>query len=118
MENKALAIFGIGTYILSVLSSATDLEGNPTMPFILIVISGIATIVFIIMAVIRLWKEARGISIALLSLTIILFILSVIQGIVLPSYGSPIIILLNVAKVINFIVFFWAIIKLFKVKQI
>jgi len=88
MKNKALAIFGIGTYILSVLSSAEDLKGNSTAPIILIAISGIATAVFIIMAVVRLWKEAKGVSIALASSTVILFIFSVIKGAVSPPNGS------------------------------
>lgn len=113
MRNKALAIFGIGTYILSVLSSATDLEGNAVAPFALITISGIVTAAFIVMAVIRLWKEAKGVSIALAASAATLFILSVIQGVVSPSYGSPIIILLNIAKVINLVAFVWVIVKLF-----
>ena len=117
MKNKTLAIFGIGTYILSVLSSATNLEGNSIAPIALIVISGIATIVFIIMATVRLWKKAKNLSIMFVSSALILFILMVIQEFTLSSYGSPIIILLNIVKVINFVVFGWVIIKLFKLKN-
>ncbi len=117
MKNKTLAIFGIGTYILSVLSSATNLEGNSIAPIALIVISGIATIVFIIMATVRLWKKAKNLSIMFVSSALILFILMVIQEFTLSSYGSPIIILLNIVKVINFVVFVWVIIKLFKLKN-
>jgi hypothetical protein len=116
MKNKTLAIFGIGTYILSVITSATDLEGNFKFPIALIAISGIATAVFIIMALVRLWKGAKGVSITLASSEVILIILSVIQGVISPSYGSPLIILLNITKVINLIAFVWAIIKLFKMK--
>jgi hypothetical protein len=114
MKKRTLAIFGIGTYALSVLSSATNLEGNSVMPIALIIISGIATTIFIIMAIIRLWKEARGVSITLAFSAVILFILSVIQEAISSSYGNPIIILLNIAKVIYFIVFVWAIVKLLK----
>ena len=32
MSNKKLTIFGAGLYILRVLSSATDLDGNPQAP--------------------------------------------------------------------------------------
>jgi hypothetical protein len=116
MKNKTLAILGIGTYILSVIASASDLEGNSVAPVALIVISGIATIVFIVMATIRLWKEAKSASILLVAAAIILFVLSAVQGIASPSYGSPLIILLNITKVINFIAFVWVIIKLFKMK--
>jgi hypothetical protein len=109
MKNKTLAIFGIGTYILSVLSSATDLEENSVAPIALITISGIATEVFIIMAIVRLWKEAKGVSIILASSAVILFILSVIHGVGSPSYGKLLIILLNITKVINFVAFIWVI---------
>jgi uncharacterized membrane protein YhaH (DUF805 family) len=118
MKGKTLAIFGIGTYVLSVLSSAEDLEGNSIVPVALIVISGIATIVFIIMATARLWKEARRLSIILISSAFILFILTAIQEFTLSQYGSPIIILLNIVKIIYFIAFVWAIIKLFKLKKV
>jgi glucan phosphoethanolaminetransferase (alkaline phosphatase superfamily) len=109
MKSKTLAIFGIGTYILSVITSATDLEGNSVVPIFLIAISGIATAVFIIMATIRLWKISKISSILLVSSTIILLILSVVQVVVSPSYGSPLIILFNITRVINFIAFIWAV---------
>jgi len=112
MKNKTLAIFGIGTYILSVISSAEDLEGNLKFPIALIAISQIVKIIFIILATVRLWKKARYVSIILASSAIILFVLSVIQEVTLPKYGSPIIILLNVTKIIHFLAFFYAIILL------
>ena len=118
MKNKAIAIFGIGTYILSVITSATDLEGNSTMPIALIVLSGVATASFVIMATVRLWKEAKNLSIVLISSAAILFVLTAIQVVVLPSYGSPIIILVNIIAVIYFIAFIWAIVKLYKSKLV
>ena len=51
MKSKTLVIFGIGAYILSVLSSAEDLAGNYTAPTALIAISAIAMLAFTIMAV-------------------------------------------------------------------
>ena len=104
MKNKTLAVFGIGTYVLSVLSSAEDLEGNSVVPFALIAISGIATAVFIIMATIRLWKKAKSASILLVSSTFILVVLSILEEVTNPSYGSSTIILCNIAKVIDLIV--------------
>lgn len=109
MNNKTLAIFGIVTFILEVIVSAEDLEGNFVSPVGLIVISGIATIVFTVMAIIRLWKGSKYVSILLASTTIILFVLGVIQEVTLPQYGSPIIILLNVVKVIDFFTFIYVI---------
>jgi len=112
MKNKTIAIIGIGSYILSVVMSAEDLEGNFVYPIVLIVISQIVKIIFTILATVRLWKKARYVSIILASSAIILFVLSVIQGITLPKYGSPIIISLNVSKIIYFLAFFYAIILL------
>ncbi len=116
MKNKTLAFLGIGTCILSVIASATDIEGNSVAPIALLVVSGIATTIFIVMAIIRLWKEAKSASILFASAVIMLFILSLIQGVASLSYGRPLIILLNITKVINFITFIWVIIKLFKMK--
>jgi len=112
MKNKIIAIIGVGSYISSVITSATDLEGNFVYPIALIAISQIVKIIFTILATVRLWKIARYVSIILASSAIILFVLSVIQEVTLPEYGSAIIILLNVTKIIHFLAFFYAIILL------
>ena len=101
MKNKTLAIFGIGTYILSVIISATDLEGNSTIPIALIAISGVATIVFYIMATKRLWNIQKIAPILLISSVVVLIILSIAQGV------APL--LINIIKIINFVVFIWII---------
>jgi glucan phosphoethanolaminetransferase (alkaline phosphatase superfamily) len=116
MTNKTLAIVGIVSYILSVITSAENLEGNYIAPIPLIILSGILTTLFIVMATIRLWRKANHISIILASSAITLFLLTIIQEVTLPAYGSPIIILLNVSKVIYFIATLGAIVKLFKAK--
>jgi hypothetical protein len=60
-----LLIFGVITYILSVMSSAEDVQGNSVAPIFIIVLSIITTIVFMIMAVARLWKKNKITSILL-----------------------------------------------------
>jgi len=118
MKNRTLAIFGIITYILGVLSSAEDLQGNFTAPIVLIVISGIASFVFIIWAIIRLWKEYRIISITLLFSVILFSILTITQEFFPSPNGSLIIILLNISKVAEFVATFWAIVTLYQKKNI
>jgi len=118
MKNKTLAIFGIGTYILSVLASAENLEGVSIAPVVLVAVSGIATLTFIVLVTIHLWKEARALAILLPSSAFILFVFTIIQTISEPSYGSPIIISLNLVKIINFVVFILVIIKLFRMGKI
>jgi len=117
MKNKTLAIFGIVTYVLSVLSSATDLGGNSVMPMFLILISAIATLIYIIMVVIRLWKRLKYLSIIFILSSAASIVLGVIQIIVAPQYGNIIIILNNLARVIDFIVSVWVIVQLFKMSD-
>lgn len=114
MTNKALAIFGIVTYILSVLSSAENLEGNSVAPITLIALSGIAIVVFYVMATIRLWKIHKIAVLLLITSVIIYVILLIIQGITSPSYGSSTIILLNITKLIKLIAFIWIVVLLWK----
>src|SRR5438876_6405842 len=111
MKNKTLAIFGIGTYILSVLASAGNVEGAPTAPPILVALSGIATLIFIVLATIRLWSATRILAVSLPASALILFVLTSVQTTVEPSYGSSIIISTNLVKVINFGVNVSAILK-------
>ncbi|OGP52835.1 MAG: hypothetical protein A2Y65_07945 [Deltaproteobacteria bacterium RBG_13_52_11] len=114
MKNKALAIFGIVTYILSVLSSAENSEGNYIAPIALIAISGIATVVFYVIAAIRLWKIHKIAVILFITSLFIYVLLLIIQGITSPSYGSSTIILLNITKVIKLVAFIWVIVLLWK----
>lgn len=117
MKNKILAIFGIGTYILSVISSATDLEGNPSVPNTLILISGIAMAAFVVLAIIRLWRRAKNLSIIFASSAAISLISIALFESIMPVYGSPIIVLMNIAKVIYIVAFIFVIVRLFKIKD-
>lgn len=92
MKSKTLAILGIGTWILSVASSAEDLGGNYTAPTALIVVSAIATLAFTIMAVVRLWKTQK--------ITAVLFLASSL--ITLVYISAPV-------KIINFLLFIWVV---------
>jgi len=92
MKNRTLAIFGIVTWIFSVISSAEDLAGNYTAPAALIVVSAVATLIFMIMAVIRLWRPQK--------VTAVLFLILSLVSLVYVSV--PI-------KIINFILFIWVI---------
>lgn len=92
MKSKTLAIIGIVAYILSVLSSAKDLEGNSKAPIILIIVTAILMIFYMVMAIIRLWKNHK--------LSIILFISSFLISLV--YFTIPI-------KIINFGLYMWVV---------
>ena len=92
MKNRTLALFGIVTWIFSVISSAEDLAGNYTSPAILIVVSAMAAFIFVIMAVIRLWSTQKVAAILFLAL----FLVSLVY------VSAPL-------KIINLILFIWVI---------
>jgi tetratricopeptide (TPR) repeat protein len=118
MKSKTIAIIGIASYILSILASATDVEGNAVSPAFLIIISGLLTITFIIVATIRLWKMARyNVSITLAASSIILCILEITQLITLPKDGSAFILLLNITKIVRLFTYFYAIIILWRMAK-
>lgn len=113
LKSKTIAIIGIVMYVLSVLLSAEDLQGNPKFPPMLILISGTGMLVFIIMATIRLWKEKRHLSIILALSTILFAVLTLIQ-----DYAKlNAIILTNLTKLVYIIAYFWTIVILFRKKD-
>jgi hypothetical protein len=117
MKNKTLAIFGIITYILSVIASVTNEQGESTMPLALVGISGILSAVFIILATIRLWKTKRIASILLATSSLIFFCLGLMEVVCLPPYVNLLIILFNIIKVISLLVFIWVVSLLWKMEK-
>jgi len=114
MKNKTLAIFGIVGYILTVITSAMDAEGNFLTPIWLIIIAGIIYIFFHVLALKRIWK-AKFESRLLLFSSILLVIFQIIQEVISSADGSLIIILLNITRVVHFIAYFWAICLLWEI---
>ena len=117
LSSKALACLGIIAYILSVLSTATDLDGNSVAPIPLVGMAAIALIVFLFWATIRLWHEDRDVSLLLATLSLMVLLCEIAQSLTLPEYGSPLIILTNIITVIWLVAYIIAIITLFKTNQ-
>lgn len=117
MKNKTIAIIGIISYLLSVIASATNLEGSPRFPVGLIIVSGLLTIIFVVIAVVRLRKYAKFGAMALAASLLILAVFQTIQAISPLSDGNPVILLWSASKVIYFISFIWAVVKLFRSKD-
>ncbi len=107
--NKALAVLGIAAYIFSIIVTATDPEGNQKFPFTLVTISAVASIVFIVMATIRLWKINIIASVLFISISVLGLILGLIQELAPHPDGSSYILLLNVTKVLDLIVVAWVV---------
>lgn len=110
MTNKTFATFGLIIYLLLILTSAEDEKGNYLAPVWFIIIVGIAFIIFYVLVLKRLWKYDFKPEFWLLLLLTITGI--VLEGAIVttsPVNGSTIIILNNVVKVANFLVYFWII---------
>jgi hypothetical protein len=116
MTNRTLAVLGIATYLLSVYSSATDLNGQPAVPQYVIIGSGIASVLFAITATIRLWKIKKLASMLFSGTSVLLFCAELIKVTTLPDYGSLLIIAINIIMVIAFLSFFYAVIVLWRTK--
>jgi hypothetical protein len=112
LSSKTIAIIGIVMYSLSVLLS-TEVRNNYIFPQALRLIPDTGILVFIIMTIIRFWKTFRLEALALLVLTIIFFIVGVIQ----EAGILNVILLFNLTKLIYFLVVLYAIMLLFKMKD-
>jgi hypothetical protein len=118
MKNKTLAIFGIGTYLFSVYASATNTEGESIVPNYIVIISGVATILFTILATIRLWKINKFVSLLFFITTLIFFGLEILLVVLSPAYGSPLIIFLSITKVVSLLTFIWAVFILWRTPNV
>ena len=116
MKNKALVIFGIGTYLLSVYASATNADGASAVPAYIVMISGGASIIFTILATIRLWKISKFASTLFAMTSVIFFGLEIVQVFYTLAYGSSIVIFLSIVKVISLLTFFWAVYLLWRTR--
>lgn len=114
MKSKAIAIFGIVAYLLSVYASATNAAGQSTAPVLIVLLSGVAAILFVILATLRLWQTRRGLSLLLFVSSAAYLLLEVIVATQQTAYGSPVIVSLNIVTAIRFIAVIWAIFVLWK----
>lgn len=113
LKSKTMAIIAIVMYVLGVILSAEDLQGNPRFPPILKLISDTGMLTVIIMAIVRLWKQTRFVALTLMLSTILFFVLGVIQQAAL----SNVIVIFNLSKLVFLIALLWAIITLFQKKD-
>jgi len=112
IASKTIAIIGILMYLLSVLLSI-EVRGNYIFPQALRLLTDTGILVFIIMTIIRFWKTFRFEALALLVLTIIFFLVGVIQEVGILN----VILLFNLTKLIYFLVVLYAIMLLFQMKD-
>lgn len=117
MKNKTLAILGIASYLLSVISSATDSEGNFTSSEFLIFISGTLLLFFVVTASIRLWKQEQNLSITFITSFLIRSIFEILLINSLVVDGSSIILIYTLSKITFMISSVVVIVKLFKNKD-
>jgi hypothetical protein len=88
MRGKTIAIIGVMSWLFGIIASATDDSGNFVAPIFIIGLSGIIDFLFTILAVIRLWKTERLLSIAFVLSAVTLAALSAIQEATLPNMAT------------------------------
>lgn len=99
MKNKTLALFGTGSFILSPIFAMLPVPA-------LIGISVLALLAYTILAIVRIWRYSKGLSLLFSIISIIHFALELIYIAYSPS---TLIIFWNIAKVIYALVFVWTI---------
>ena len=117
MKSKTIAKLGRFSYLLAVFASATNVEGEPTAPVLLIVLSFLATIAFTILATLRLWTTRKKLSLLLLVSSISHF-LSIAYFIltreVVTQQINPVIVTLAAFEIIRSISLIWAFVALWR----
>lgn len=114
MTNRNLAIVGIGTYLFSVYSSATNADKKPAVADYIIIISGIISALFALFATVRLWKVNKLASILFASTSILLFSFELLKVLFTPIYGSTLTITVNIVMIVAFVSFFYAVFVLWR----
>ena len=109
VKSKAIAIFGIFSYLLAVFASATNVDGESAAPVLLIVFSSLATIAFTILATLRLWTTRKQLSVILLVSSIAYFLL---KSEVVTQQINPRIITFHAFGIIRGISLIWAFVVL------
>lgn len=118
MNNKALACLGIVAYVLTILTSITNPEGRQIAPSALINVSIVATSIFVVWAPIRLWTEARGVSLLLAISAGMSVLCGIAQPIWDPGDGSILTVITNIVIVMGYVAYFGAIMKLFRTNRL
>jgi hypothetical protein len=106
ISNKIVAILGVLAYLLSVAASVTNLDGTPSAPTYLVIVSLLVSVVFYILASVRLWKINRLLTLLLIGSSLGLLVLEYIHVSSTPMYGSMLVVSTNAMKVIMLVVYF------------
>jgi len=101
MKNKTIAYIGLGAWLLAFFGSIFG--GNLYYPISLV--AGLGTIFFLIMAIKRLWGNNRIIPLALIISVVLFLVMALLK---INTIIPPILFMLSL---------FWAIAKLFKLKD-
>lgn len=115
MKNLLLSLFGIILYILSVYFTETDKNGVEVYPIYYSVIVEGLKFVFTVIASIILWKSNLKLVVAFLLCTIIHLATEFSFGLYNPySFPTTLLFVLNMAKLVSLITYFWVIVVLWK----
>jgi hypothetical protein len=104
MNGKLLAFVGVGLYILQVVASGTDAKGTTLAPDALILFAGTASLVYVIVAAVKLWKTGPKRTALALPITH----LASSASIFLTANPSNLNLLINAIRVLATVTYFYA----------
>jgi hypothetical protein len=103
-RSKILALIGVGLYVLQVLSSGTDANENSVVPIALVLFSGSASLLYLAIAAVVLWKIGHK----LIALALPITSLATGMTIFMTPNPSNLNIVFNALRVISFVAYFYA----------
>jgi len=110
LKNKTIAIMIVILFGLYIILSAPAFS-------LLQFIAGIGMLIFCIMAIVRLWKQARLVALASILSFVLAFIVDSIPSVASPSAGSFYFYLNNLNTLFGIVVELWVLITLFRMKD-
>lgn len=103
-RRKILALIGLGLYILQVFSSGTDANGNSAVPTALILFSGTATLTYLAITAVVLWRNGHRVIALALPMTS----LATGMAVFMTPNPSNLNIVFNAVRVASFVIYFYA----------
>lgn len=103
-RRKILALIGVGLFILQILSTGTDADGNSVVPSAFIFFSGTASLVYLAIAAVVLWRLGHK----FIALALPITSLATGTTIFMTQYPSELNIVFNAIRVISFVTYFYA----------
>ena len=117
MKYKIFSIIGILTYVLSVVTSVTDNDGNYPLSSLYLYLFFFVSIIYTIIVIYNLWYTNKVISVLFFIVTIDIIIFSLYNFFVNPIPNMPILIVSHTSNAIRAIMIWFTIVTFWRKKS-